>query len=42
MCSPHIQQGRFHTPHGLAVGIDGSITVAEFVLGGHLVHLTPA
>jgi len=40
--SPRIASGGFHAPHGLAVGVDGSITVAEFVLGGRLVHLSPA
>ncbi len=39
--SGSIAPGGFHAPHGLAVGVDGSITVAEFVLGGRLVRLTP-
>jgi hypothetical protein len=33
--------GFFHAPHGLAVAPDGSIVVAEFVVGGRLVRLTP-
>ena len=35
-------QGLFHAPHGLSVGPDGSIFVAEFVTGGRLVRLAPA
>ena len=40
--SPRIAAGGFHAPHGLAVGPDGSIYVAEFVVGGRLVRLAPA
>lgn len=39
--SPRIAPGGFHAPHGLAVGADGSVFVAEFVLGGRLVRLAP-
>ncbi len=39
--SPRILPGGFHAPHGLAVGADGSIYVAEFVLGGRLIRLAP-
>lgn len=37
-----MQPGFFHAPHGLSVGPDGSIFVAEFVTGGRLVRLSPA
>lgn len=37
-----LQPGFFHAPHGLSVGPDGSIFVAEFVTGGRLVRLAPA
>jgi hypothetical protein len=40
--SGRIAAGGFHAPHGLAVGIDGSIHVAEFVLGGRMIRLAPA
>ena len=36
-----MQPGFFHAPHGLSVGPDGSIFVAEFVAGGRLVRLAP-
>ncbi len=37
---PH-EQGRFNSPHGLAVGTDGELFVAEWVVGGRLVRLVP-
>ena len=37
-----LMPGAFHAPHGLSVGVDGSIFVAEFVTGGRLVRLAPA
>lgn len=37
-----IRPGSFHAPHGLAVSADGAILVAEFVVGGRLVRLSPA
>ena len=37
-----LQPGSFHAPHGLSVGVDGSIFVAEFVTGGRLIRLAPS
>ncbi len=39
--SSRIAPGGFHAPHGLGVGADGSVYVAEFVLGGRLIRLAP-
>ena len=39
---PDFVAGRFDAPHALDVTPDGAILVAEFVLGGRLVRLTPA
>jgi histidinol-phosphatase len=36
-----LEPGRFNSPHGLAVGADRRIYVAEFLLGGRLIRLTP-
>ena len=38
---PRLVPGRFNSPHAMDVGPDGSIYVAEFVLGGRLVRITP-
>jgi hypothetical protein len=38
---PAFVPGRFNSPHAVDVGRDGSLLVAEFVLGGRLVRLTP-
>lgn len=38
---PTLIPGRFNSPHAVDIGADGSIFVAEFVLGGRLVRLTP-
>ena len=39
---PALTRGRFNSPHGLAVLEDGSIVVAEWVLGGRITRLAPA
>jgi NHL repeat len=36
---PELRPGFFNSPHGLAVGSEGDIYVAEWVLGGRLVRL---
>jgi hypothetical protein len=36
---PDLRPGLFNSPHGLAVGAEGEIYVAEWVLGGRLVRL---
>jgi hypothetical protein len=38
---PTLVPGRFNSPHAVDIGPDGSLFVAEFVLGGRLVRLTP-
>ena len=38
---PEPEPGRFSSPHGLAITPDGSIYVAEWVVGGRLVELRP-
>lgn len=38
---PDLVPGRFDAPHAVDVTADGSILVAEFVLGGRLVRLDP-
>lgn len=38
---PRLVAGRFNSPHAMDVGPDGSIYVAEFVLGGRLVKIGP-
>lgn len=42
MRTTRLVAGRFHAPHGLTVGDDGAIHVAEFVVAGRLVRLVPA
>lgn len=39
---PHLQRGRFNSPHGLTVDTDGNVYVAEWLIGGRMVKLTPA
>jgi hypothetical protein len=36
-----LEPGVFHTPHGLAVGGDGTLYVSEFAIGGRIAVLTP-
>jgi hypothetical protein len=39
--APRPAPGRFNSPHGLAVGTEGELFVAEWVVGGRLVRLDP-
>jgi hypothetical protein len=40
--APDLRPGRFNSPHGLAVGTDGKLYVAEWLIGGRMIKLTPA
>jgi hypothetical protein len=40
--APDLRPGRFNSPHGLAADSDGSLYVAEWLIGGRMVKLTPA
>ncbi len=37
-----LKEGHFHTPHGIAVGPDGSVYVVEWYRGGRVIKLEPA
>ena len=37
--TPRLQDGRLNSPHGLAAGADGSIYVAEWLIGGRMIKL---
>jgi hypothetical protein len=39
---PHLRHGRFNSPHGLTVDADGNLYVAEWLIGGRMIKLTPA
>lgn len=39
---PPVQPGKFNSPHGLATDRDGAIYVAEWLVGGRLVKLSPS
>lgn len=38
--TPHLQPGRFNSPHGLTIDADGNVYVAEWLIGGRMVKLT--
>lgn len=38
---PPLSEGRFNSPHGLAVGPDGELYVSEWVIGGRLSRVEP-
>lgn len=38
---PPLATGTFQSPHGVAVGRDGVIAIAEWLIGGRLILLTP-
>ncbi len=38
---PTLEPGTFRSPHGIAVGNDGTLYVTEWIIGGRLVTLTP-
>ncbi|MEM1444962.1 MAG: hypothetical protein AAGF84_02820 [Planctomycetota bacterium] len=37
----HVQPGKFISPHGIAVGPDGSVFVVEWTVGGRILKLEP-
>jgi hypothetical protein len=40
--APDLRHGRFNSPHGLAADADGRLYVAEWLIGGRMIKLTPA
>jgi hypothetical protein len=40
--NPHLQPGRFNSPHGLAADANGNIYVAEWLIGGRMIKLRQA
>jgi len=40
--NPHLQPGRFNSPHGLAADGDGNFYVAEWLIGGRMIKLDHA
>jgi hypothetical protein len=40
--APDLRPGRFNSPHGLAADADGRLYVAEWLIGGRMIKLTPA
>ena len=39
--TPHLQPGRFNSPHGMTVDGDGNIYVSEWLIGGRYTKLAP-
>lgn len=37
--SPHLEPGRFNSPHGLATDGEGNVYVAEWLIGGRMIKL---
>jgi hypothetical protein len=40
--APDLRNGHFNSPHGLAVDAEGRLYVAEWLIGGRMIKLTPA
>jgi hypothetical protein len=40
--APELSTGRFNSPHGVAAADDGTLYVAEWLIGGRLVRLGPS
>ncbi len=40
--APDLRHGLFNSPHGLATDADGRLYVAEWLIGGRMIKLTPA
>ncbi len=40
--APGLRPGRFNSPHGLAADGNGRLYVAEWLIGGRMIKLTPA
>jgi hypothetical protein len=40
--TPNLRPGHFNSPHGLASDADGRLYVAEWLIGGRMIKLTPA
>jgi hypothetical protein len=40
--APDLRHGHFNSPHGLAADVDGRLYVAEWLIGGRMIKLTPA
>jgi hypothetical protein len=37
-----LRRGRFNSPHGLTVDADGNLYIAEWLIGGRMIKLTPS